>query len=649
MTGQDPATLLPCDFLLTAMSGSGPDDPVVQLAAQQVRTARSRHERSALAEALLSGPHAQQAPQWLLEAAVTADLEAKTETYHVEGGMTLAALALRHPSCPASLRDTTLKRCTAEQLALLGSPRAGEQLAGAIAEELRIRGGATPPMTPQLLTMPTPAQVVLQRGPLHELVFEAARDTLPAAPDPDELDTDGDTKEWLRRYKGACAAWESMWRQILGRHPERHRELVQWADGTDAKWTVRNELLGSLPWAVEPGLLAELAAADLERFPLEILVAEACRTRRAGSDEEQVLAHFAKELSALTNEEQINFSTFLGLRSTTLLNRRCHAPVAWVRRAASGTWRHLLNPTQAKDGYQQAPWRAPAAALAGLATMFAETAARALPFWEPEERYSTINPSEVAWVREIVLHLPTVTDDVKAGIRPIVHDARKRLRPHHPAFPPRHDHRRELEEILDTIERVLADPAPSVGGDRRRTALGAPDKVTVRELAGVPAQALSDYLDRHTGDDSLVEKALLACAASGHRSEDDFERVLRRHTCPDTVLLPLTEGLRGNLGGAPAWREAWTRLILARPDTQPALVRALPTWPALRARGDRNGSAHPSVVAAVRDALGADQDAWNRFATCPATNSGPSAWLRLGDLLDAAATGAPWPKPPGSR
>ncbi|WP_328443438.1 hypothetical protein OG780_44115 [Streptomyces sp. NBC_00386] len=578
-----------------------------------------------------------------------ADLEAEKETYHLEDGIPLVALALGHPSCPASLQETTLKRCTLKQLAVLGSPRASEQLAGAIAEELRIRGAATPPMTPQLLEIPTPAQVVLRRGPLHDLVFAAARDTLPAAPDPDELDADGDTKEWLRRYKGARAAWENMWRQILERHPERHRELVRWADGTDAKWTVRNELLGSLPWAVEPGLLAELAAADLERFPREILVAEACRMRRAGSDEQQVLAHFAKELSALTDEEQIDLSVALGRSSTTLLNRRCHAPVTWVQRAASETWRHLLNPTQAKDGYQQAHWRAPAAELSSLATMFAETAARALPFWEPKQRYSTINPSEVAWVRELVVHLPTVTDDVKAGIRPIVHDARGRLRHHHPAFPPRQDHRRELEEILDTIERVLAGPPPSVGGDRRSAALGAPDKVTVRELAGVPAQALSNYLDRHTGNDSLVEKALLACAASGHRSKDDFEKVLRRHACPDTVLLPLTESLRQNLGGAPTWREAWTRLVLARTETQQALVRALPAWSALRARGDRYGSAHPSVVAAVREALGTDQDAWNRFATCPATNSGPGAWLRLGDLLDAAVTRAPWPKPPGSR
>lgn len=194
----------------------------------------------------------------------------------------------------------------------------------------------------------------------------------------------------------------------------------------------------------------------------------------------------------------------------------------------------------------------------------------------------------------------------------------------------------EGAEILDTIERVLADPPPAVGADRRRTALGAPGEVTVRELAGVPAQALREYLDRHPGYDSLVEKALLACAASGHRSDDDFEDVLRRHGSPDTVLLRLTEGLRGNLGGGPSWREAWTRLVLARREIRPELVRALPAWSALRARGGRYRSAHPAVVSVVRETLSADQDAWDRFATCPATYSGPTAWLRLGDLLDAA-------------
>ncbi|MFD3791111.1 hypothetical protein [Streptomyces cyaneofuscatus] len=51
----------------------------------------------------------------------------------------------------------------------------------------------------------------------------------------------------------------------------------------------------------------------------------------------------------------------------------------------------------------------------------------------------------------------------------------------------------------------------------------------------------------------------------------------------------------------------------------------------------------------MRASLGSDQDAWDRFASCPATHSGPAAWLRLGDLLDAAAKGTPWSKPPAGR
>ncbi|MEV5342967.1 hypothetical protein AB0K93_31520 [Streptomyces sp. NPDC052676] len=461
--------------------------------------------------------------------------------------------------------------------------------------------------------------------------------------------TEEDAGDWLERHKRAHQAWENMWNRILERHPARHRELVEWADGGDAERTIRDELLGSLPWAVEPELLTELAAADLARFPFQLLVAQASRMRRDGSDPQEVLDRFAAELSALTDEEQVRFRHVVGRESTTLLDMGCRAPVTWVRHSASGTWRHLLNPTQARDGYRQAEWWASAATLSNLAVRFAETAARALPFWEPEDRYSAIDPDEVAWVRAMVLHLPKVTEDVKAAVRRIVRHARDRLNPRHPGLRPRYDQRREVEEILDTIERVLADPPSGVGADRRRSALGDPSEVTVRELAGVRAEALSEYLDRHPGDDSLVEKALLSCAAAGWWSDADFAAVLRRHGSPDTVLLRLTEGLRGNLGGGPSWREAWTRLILARQDTGPELVRALPAWSALRARGDRPGSAHPSVVSVVREALGCDQDAWDRFATCPATHSGTTAWLRLGDLLDAAATGAPWPKPPGSR
>lgn len=89
--------------------------------------------------------------------------------------------------------------------------------------------------------------------------------------------------------------------------------------------------------------------------------------------------------------------------------------------------------------------------------------------------------------------------------------------------------------------------------------------------------------------------------------------------------------------------------MLARPEVEPELVRALPAWSALQACGGSYGSVHPLVVSVVCDALGSDQEAWDRFATSPATYAGASAWLRLGDLLDSAVAGTPWPKPPGSR
>ncbi|MGW2179117.1 hypothetical protein ACWCXX_13690 [Streptomyces sp. NPDC001732] len=648
MTGPSSAAVLPPEFLLTAMTGRGADDPVVRLAVQQVRSATSRADRSALAEALLTGPLAEEAPVWLLDAAVAAGLEAEGEPYFFGRRPTLAARALGHPSCTTDLRDRALKRCTPQQLARLGSPCAEERLATAVAGAVRALGGTPPPMSSQLLEKPTPAQVMLRQGPLHDAVFEAARDMLPTAPDPGDSEG-GDVANWLDRHRRAHEAWRTMWRQILERQPDRHRNFVEWADGTDAERPIHDQLLGNLPWAVEPELLTELAAADLKRFDFQILLAQGSRMRRDGADEQQILDRFAAELASLTDEERAHFHHCLDRKSTTLLDLWSRAPVTWVQHAASGTWRHILNPAQAKDGYRQAEWSASAGTLAGLATDFAETAARALPYWESADRYSAADPDKVAWVRDMLLHLPAVTEDVKAAVRPVVQQVRTWLGDRHHAFQSRYDQRRRLEEILDTIQRVLADPPPATGADRRRTALGAPDEVTVRALADIPAQALEEYLGRHAGDDSLVEKALLAFAAGSCRSDEDFEGVLRRHSAPDEALLRLTAGLRRYLGGAPSWRESWTRLILAGPDTGPELVRALPAWSALRARGGGYGNAHPSVVSLVRESLGSDQGAWDRFASCPATYSGPAAWLRLGDLLDAAAEGTPWPKPPVSR
>lgn len=72
-------------------------------------------------------------------------------------------------------------------------------------------------------------------------------------------------------------------------------------------------------------------------------------------------------------------------------------------------------------------------------------------------------------------------------------------------------------------------------------------------------------------------------------------------------------------------------------------------WSALTVGGARHGTAHTTVASTVLAALGNDDDAWSRFATSPASYSGPTAWLRLGDVLKAATQGEEWPKPPTTR
>jgi hypothetical protein len=76
-------------------------------------------------------------------------------------------------------------------------------------------------------------------------------------------------------------------------------------------------------------------------------------------------------------------------------------------------------------------------------------------------------------------------------------------------------------------------------------------------------------------------------------------------------------------------------------DPQP--IRALPAWTALKLSGAR---AYPGIADVVVAALGDDETAWQRFAASPATYAGPTAWLRLGDVLDAARSGGDWPAPP---
>jgi hypothetical protein len=96
-------------------------------------------------------------------------------------------------------------------------------------------------------------------------------------------------------------------------------------------------------------------------------------------------------------------------------------------------------------------------------------------------------------------------------------------------------------------------------------------------------------------------------------------------------------------------REAWARQVLKLPGLTPELIRSLPAWTALTVGGPRYGTAHEAVASVVLAALGDSDEAWSRFAASPASYSGPTAWLRLGDVLDAAVKGTDWPTPPNSK
>ncbi|MEJ8649660.1 hypothetical protein WKI65_16590 [Streptomyces sp. MS1.AVA.3] len=640
------APSLPLNFLCALTADSDVDDPPSRMAAEQAQSMEDGRERRELLEALLRGPYRDSAPSWLLEAAVDSDLARKPPQSDPLYGpaMDLALLALSHPSCTPQMRRESLRRCTAAQLGRLGSTRATAVLADAVAEALRGRGPRQQSMTVDLPDTPTDAQLVLRHHRLHSTVITAAVELLPSYPFLDEKG-DEDTSTWLDRQKAAERAWRTMWKQVVTAHPEHHRLLVDWSDNNDAGHIVREHLLGSVPWDVEPELLEEIAQDDLASFPSSVLTTRMCRMRRDGATEQEVRAHFASDLAELSPQQRKRTDQLLS-DGKYGLRYGCGAAISRIAWAADGTWRYLLNPDQAQQYGRPHPWRAAEDQLSSLARQFAEHAAVALELWEPAPEAPIRSAEELRWVRDLLQHLPVVTTDVKEKARLICRDAKRGLAGRREYGRYRLDSDvQQARELLDAIERMIADPLPDPG-PVRTASLGAPDQVTVRDLAGARDAVLDDYLRRHPGDDALVEKALLSFASRVYHRGVSFTDVLERHSDPQRALLDLTQSLRKRLGGGPNLREAWADAVLSLPATGPELIRALPAWTALKARGPRGQAAHPAVTSVVRTALGDHSEAWQRFAASPASYSGPTAWLRLGDLLDAAANGTPWPKPP---
>lgn len=647
MDSGGPVPGLPLNFLCALTVDSGADDPPSRMAAEQARSMEDGRERQELLGALLRGPHRGSAPSWLLKAAVDGDLARQPPQSDPLYGpsMDLALLALSHPSCTPELRHQSLGRCTAVQLGRLGSAQAKDVLADAVAEELRERGPRQQRMTVGLRDAPTDAQLVLRHHRLHSTVITAAVELLPSYPLLDEKGEE-DTSTWLDRQEAAEQAWRTMWKQVVTAHPEHHRLLVDWSDDNNGVgYVVREQLLGSIPWDVEPELLEEIAQDDLASFPHSALATRMCRMRRDGATEQEVREHFADELAELLPQQRQRIDRLLS-DDEYGLRYGCRAAIARTARAADGTWRYILNPEQAQKYGRPHPWRATEAQLASLAQKFAEHAAVALELWEPDPKAPVRSAEDLRWVRDLLQHLPVVTPDVTAKVRLICRDARRGLsgRQKYGRYGLGSDDQ-QARDLLDAIERMTAEPLPDPG-PARAASLGAPDQVTARDLAGAPDAVLDDYLRCHQGNDTLVEKALLSFASRAYHSGVSFADVLKRHSDPHRALLDLTQSLRGRLGGGPNLRQAWVDAVLSLPTTGSELIRALPAWTALKARGPLGQAAHPAVTSLVRTALGANAEAWQRFAASPASQAGAPAWLRLGDLLDAAANGTSWPKPP---
>ncbi|MQS14785.1 hypothetical protein F7Q99_21600 [Streptomyces kaniharaensis] len=638
---------LPVEFLIAVAAGAEAGSAAARMAAEQARGLTDDRDHGRLLEALLAKPFREAAPAWLLEAAVTNGLR-QAESEHLTDGTELVALALAHPECTERLRTSSLQRCTDSRLGSLGTAGRPPALLEAVVTELRRRMPQVPHITPDLIKEPTPAQVVLRTGRLHDDVFEAAVTLLPSAPSRKRLE-DEDGVAWSKRIRAAHGAWERMWRVVLERHPERHAQLVETTADTAANHVVRDQLLGGIPWTVEPVLLTEIALSDLSLFSTAMLVTRLCRFLMNGESVEEARQHFATQLDALDDAgrrevelylEEDKFEAKWGVDSA----------VSWVRYAAAGRWRLVLNPAEAKPSYGEPHhWLTPTDELAMLGRKFAETAVEALQTWQPDSSSGISRADELRWVHDMLIHLPEVTPPVKKTVQLMIRDAHRGQAAHRSYDFTAQEDRRQFGELLTTITRIVADPLPQ-HPVTRRAALGDPTQVTAQSLSMVASEVLDEYLDRHAGDDALVDKALLSFAWHRHyRPGPSFSEVLDRHSNPQEALRAITRNLRSRLGGNPANREAWAQQILALPGCPSDTILELPAWTALKTRGNRYDSAHPAVVDLVVSKLGDDERAWQRLANSPISYSGPNAWLRLGDILKAAADGTDWPKPPASR
>ncbi|MFF8947075.1 hypothetical protein ACF1A5_33415 [Streptomyces sp. NPDC014864] len=139
MAAAKPSTSLPFDFLRTVVAQASGDSPPKRMAIEAIRTAPQGEDRDSLLMALLTGPLAQCAPEWLLAMAVESDLNREPRPYMTTDRMQLTRVALSHAACSDDYRAQYLRECTDARLGVLGRREGGAALIRAVVAELHRR------------------------------------------------------------------------------------------------------------------------------------------------------------------------------------------------------------------------------------------------------------------------------------------------------------------------------------------------------------------------------------------------------------------------------------------------------------------------------------------------------------------------------
>ncbi|KAB8158912.1 hypothetical protein FH609_019830 [Streptomyces sp. 3MP-14] len=622
---------LPAAFLARAAAGAPPGSPLAALALDHAGALPAGPERDGLLAALLAGPCATSAPDWLL-----------TEAAASEAPPVLLA-ALGHPDCPEGRAAAVAARSADDRLGALAPAGAPAALRAAVAAELRRRVPEPVPVTPEAAERPNAAQLALRHPELAPEVFAAAVPLLPGPPA--QLAEGQELNAWMAAHGAALTTWRALWREVLTTHPGRIAELWELLVDEQARVVVSELLLGTLPHAVPAPLLVQLAEADLARFAGAALTSRICRLRVDGHQPEETAALVAEELAALPESDRRLPLAYLGAFGATP-ERGLATATDWIARALAERWRPLLTPdpsgphaptdphapTEPAPGAEPEPapepapapaWRTPPATRAALRDRFARAALTALDLWRPRPGFPVTQPQQLLWLAELATLLPVHRRELRTRAAELLADAERghaHRRRRRGAYPAAEDP--AFDRALTTVRRALGLGWRGIPANPPLVELSCQPPRTLERMAGPGAR------------DATLERLLLAHAVRGYPSGPDVETLLARHTAPTAALFRLTTQLPALLGEHPGAARAWTEAVTASAHRDAPTLRALPAHLALSAPPAPGDDGRPTVLTLVVESFAQRPDAWRHFATAPLRGH------TLGEAVDRAVARA---------